>query len=304
MPRTNFQELLDAGVHFGHLKRKWNPKMAPYIFMEKNGIHIIDLHKTVIKIDEASNVLKSLAKAGRKILFVATKKQAKDIVSEYAKSVNMPYVTERWPGGMLTNFPTIRKAVKKMNTIDKMMTDGTFETLAKREKLQVTRQRAKLEKNLGSIADLNRLPSALFIVDIQKEMNAVKEANRLNIPVIAMVDTCCDPGPIDFVIPANDDAAKSISLIMERVSQAISEGLAERKLEKEKEGPAENKDSSAPESGSGSGKRTRVRKVVQKGEGTPEVEAAPAVEAAAEVAPVEAAPVVVVSEAIAPEAAE
>lgn len=304
MPRTNFQELLDAGVHFGHLKRKWNPKMAPYIFMEKNGIHIIDLHKTVIKIDEASNVLKSLAKAGRKILFVATKKQAKDIVSEYAKSVNMPYVTERWPGGMLTNFPTIRKAVKKMNTIDKMMTDGTFETLAKREKLQVTRQRAKLEKNLGSIADLNRLPSALFIVDIQKEMNAVKEANRLNIPVIAMVDTCCDPGPIDFVIPANDDAAKSISLIMERISQAISEGLAERKLEKEKEGPAENKDSSAPESGSGSGKRTRVRKVVQKGEGTPEVEAAPAVEAAAVVAPVEAAPVVVVSEAIAPEAAE
>jgi len=311
MPRTNFQELLDAGVHFGHLKRKWNPKMAPYIFMEKNGIHIIDLHKTVIKIDEASNVLKSLAKAGRKILFVATKKQAKDIVSEYAKSVNMPYVTERWPGGMLTNFPTIRKAVKKMNTIDKMMTDGTYETLAKREKLQVTRQRAKLEKNLGSIADLNRLPSALFIVDIQKEMNAVKEANRLNIPVIAMVDTCCDPGPIDFVIPANDDAAKSISLIMERISLAISEGLAERKLEKEKEGPAENKDSSAPESGSG--KRTRVRKVVQKGEGTPEVEAAPAVEAAAVVAPVEAAvvvapveaaPVVVVPEAIAPEAAE
>ena len=294
MPRTNFQELLDAGVHFGHLKRKWNPKMAPYIFMEKNGIHIIDLHKTVIKIDEASNVLKSLAKAGRKILFVATKKQAKDIVSEYAKSVNMPYVTERWPGGMLTNFPTIRKAVKKMNTIDKMMTDGTFETLAKREKLQVTRQRAKLEKNLGSIADLNRLPSALFVVDIQKEMNAVKEANRLNIPVIAMVDTCCDPGPIDFVIPANDDAAKSISLIMERISQAISEGLAERKLEKEKEGPAENKDSSAPESGSGSGKRTRVRKVVQKGEGTSEAEAAPAVEAAG----------VVVPEAIEPEAAE
>jgi len=311
MPRTNFQELLDAGVHFGHLKRKWNPKMAPYIFMEKNGIHIIDLHKTVIKIDEASNVLKSLAKAGRKILFVATKKQAKDIVSEYAKSVNMPYVTERWPGGMLTNFPTIRKAVKKMNTIDKMMTDGTYETLAKREKLQVTRQRAKLEKNLGSIADLNRLPSALFIVDIQKEMNAVKEANRLNIPVIAMVDTCCDPGPIDFVIPANDDAAKSISLIMERISLAISEGLAERKLEKEKEGPAENKDSSSPESGSG--KRTRVRKVVQKGQGTPEVEAAPAVETAAVVAPVEAAavaapvetaPVVVVTEAIAPEAAE
>ena len=311
MPRTNFQELLDAGVHFGHLKRKWNPKMAPYIFMEKNGIHIIDLHKTVIKIDEASNVLKSLARAGRKILFVATKKQAKDIVAEYAKSVNMPYVTERWPGGMLTNFPTIRKAVKKMNTIDKMMTDGTFETLAKREKLQVTRQRAKLEKNLGSIADLNRLPSALFIVDIQKEMNAVKEANRLNIPVIAMVDTCCDPGPIDFVIPANDDAAKSISLIMERISQAVSEGLAERKLEKEKEGPAENKDSSASESGSGigsgSGKRTRVRKIVQKGEGTPEVEAAPVVSEAKVVTKV-AAPVAevaaVAAEVVAPVAPE
>lgn len=301
MPRTNFQELLDAGVHFGHLKRKWNPKMAPYIFMEKNGIHIIDLHKTVIKIDEASNVLKSLAKAGRKILFVATKKQAKDIVSEYAKSVNMPYVTERWPGGMLTNFPTIRKAVKKMNTIDKMMTDGTYETLAKREKLQVTRQRAKLEKNLGSIADLNRLPSALFIVDIQKEMNAVKEANRLNIPVIAMVDTCCDPGPIDFVIPANDDAAKSISLIMERISQAISEGLAERKLEKEKEGPVENKDSSVPESGreGGSGKRTRIRKIVVKGEGTPEVEPTPEVAPAPAVAVEVEAPAVAVKEPVA-----
>lgn len=254
MPRTNFQELLDAGVHFGHLKRKWNPKMAPYIFMEKNGIHIIDLHKTVIKIDEAANVMKQLARAGRKILFVATKKQAKDIVAEYSKSVNMPYVTERWPGGMLTNFPTIRKAVKKMNTIDKMMTDGTFETLAKREKLQVTRQRAKLEKNLGSIADLNRLPSALFVVDIQKEMNAVKEANRLNIPVIAMVDTCCDPGPIDYVIPANDDAAKSIALVMERLTMAVAEGLSERKMEKEKEVQNESRET-APE-----GKRTRVRK--------------------------------------------
>ncbi|MDD2242090.1 MAG: 30S ribosomal protein S2, partial [Bacteroidales bacterium] len=185
MPRTNFQELLDAGAHFGHLKRKWNPKMAPYIFMEKNGIHIIDLHKTVFMIDDAANFMKNLARSGRKILFVATKKQAKDIIAEKAKEVNMPYVTERWPGGMLTNFPTIRKAVKKMNTIDKMITDGTFETLAKREKLQVTRQRAKLEKNLGSIADLNRLPSALFIVDIQKESNALKEAKRLKIPVIA-----------------------------------------------------------------------------------------------------------------------
>lgn len=235
MPRTNFQDLLDAGTHFGHLKRKWNPKMAPYIFMEKNGIHIIDLHKTVVKIDEAANVMKQLARAGRRVLFVATKKQAKDIVAEYAKSVNMPYVTERWPGGMLTNFPTIRKAVKKMNTIDKMISDGTFETLAKRERLQITRQRAKLEKNLGSIADLNRLPSALFVVDVQKEMNAVKEANRLNIPVIAMVDTCCDPTPIDYVIPANDDAAKSIAVVMGALCDAIKEGLEERKLEKDKE---------------------------------------------------------------------
>lgn len=257
MPRTNFQDLLDAGSHFGHLKRKWNPKMAPYIFMEKNGIHIIDLHKTVVKIDDAANMMKQLARAGRKILFVATKKQAKDIVAEKSASVNMPYVTERWPGGMLTNFPTIRKAVKKMNTIDKMITDGTFETLAKREKLQVTRQRAKLEKNLGSIADLNRLPSALFVVDVQKEMNAVKEANRLNIPVIAIVDTCCDPTPIDYVIPANDDAAKSISLIMDVLCAAVTEGLQERKLEKEKEKEvsADNKEGEAPV-----GKKLRARK--------------------------------------------
>ncbi|MDD4827214.1 MAG: 30S ribosomal protein S2 [Bacteroidales bacterium] len=256
MPRTNFQDLLDAGVHFGHLKRKWNPKMAPYIFMEKNGIHIIDLHKTVVKIDEAANVMKQLAKAGRKILFVATKKQAKDIVAESAKSVNMPYVTERWPGGMLTNFPTIRKAVKKMNTIDKMIADGTFETLAKRERLQVTRQRAKLEKNLGSIADLNRLPAALFVVDVQKEVNAVKEASRLGIPVIAMVDTCCDPTPIDYVIPANDDAAKSISLILELLRQAIEEGLEERKLEKDKEVTVETSEEDRP----ASGKRIRMRR--------------------------------------------
>ena len=235
MSRTNFQDLLDAGVHFGHLKRKWNPKMAPYIFMEKNGIHIIDLHKTVVKIDEAANVMKQLAHAGRKILFVATKKQAKDIVADCAQKVNMPYVTERWAGGMLTNFPTIRKAVKKMNTIDKMMTDGTFETLAKRERLQISRQRAKLEKNLGSIADLNRLPSAIFVVDVQKEINAVREANRLNIPVIAMVDTCCDPTTIDYVIPANDDAAKSIQLITSLLCDAVSEGLEERRIEKEKE---------------------------------------------------------------------
>ena len=259
MPRTNFQDLLDAGSHFGHLKRKWNPKMAPYIFMEKNGIHIIDLHKTVVKIDDAANMMKQLARAGRKILFVATKKQAKEIVAEKASAVNMPYVTERWPGGMLTNFPTIRKAVKKMNTIDKMITDGTFDTLAKREKLQITRQRAKLEKNLGSIADLNRLPSALFVVDVQKEMNAVKEANRLNIPVIAMVDTCCDPTPIDYVIPANDDAAKSIALVMDALCGAVAEGLQERKIEKEKEKEAsaekENKDGEAPVA-----KKIRARK--------------------------------------------
>ena len=279
MPRTNFQELLDAGVHFGHMKRKWNPKMAPYIFMEKNGIHIIDLHKTVIKIDEAANVMKQLARAGRKILFVATKKQAKDIVAEKSLAVNMPYVTERWPGGMLTNFPTIRKAVKKMNTIDKMISDGTFETLAKREKLQITRQRAKLEKNLGSIADLNRLPSALFVVDIQKEMNAVKEANRLNIPVIAMVDTCCDPGPIDYVIPANDDAAKSIAVIMELVTQAIAEGLSERKLEKDKEATFEGKESK--ESNEAANKKLRARKAVIKADSTDEPKAEVAEEAEA-----------------------
>ncbi|RPH32928.1 MAG: 30S ribosomal protein S2 [Bacteroidales bacterium] len=235
MSRTNFNELLDAGVHFGHLKRKWNPKMAPYIFMERNGIHIIDLQKTSVKIDEAASALKQIAKSGRKVLFVATKKQAKEIVAERVKQVNMPYVTERWPGGMLTNFPTIRKAVKKMSSIDKMATDGTFENLSKREKLQITRQRAKLEKNLGSIADLNRLPAALFVVDVQKEYIAVREAKRLSIPVFAMVDTCCDPSLIDFVIPANDDASKSISLIVDIMSKAIQEGLEERKAEKEKE---------------------------------------------------------------------
>ena len=270
MSRTNFQDLLDAGVHFGHLKRKWNPKMAPYIFMEKNGIHIIDLHKTVVKIDEAANVMKQLAHAGRKILFVATKKQAKDIVAECAQKVNMPYVTERWAGGMLTNFPTIRKAVKKMNTIDKMMTDGTFETLAKRERLQISRQRAKLEKNLGSIADLNRLPSAIFVVDVQKEINAVREANRLNIPVIAMVDTCCDPTTIDYVIPANDDAAKSIQLITETLCNAVAEGLEERRIEKEKEkDEAPAKEEAAPVA-----KRPR-KAAAPKAEAAPEAAAEP-----------------------------
>ena len=239
MSRTNFDQLLDAGAHFGHLARRWNPKMAPYIFIERNGIHIIDLHKTVVKIDEAAEFLKEMARSGRKVLFVATKKQAKDVVAAKAAEVNMPSVTERWPGGMLTNFPTIRKAVKKMNTIDKMKEDGTFEKLAKRERLQVERQRAKLEKNLGSIRDMSRLPSALFVVDVQKEANAVKEAARLNIPVIAMVDTCCDPTPIDYVIPANDDNTKSIELIMDVMCKAISEGLEERKLEKEKEPEAE-----------------------------------------------------------------
>jgi len=222
-------------VHFGHLKRKWNPAMAPYIFMEKSGIHIIDLNKTEIKLNEAASAMKQIAKSGRKILFVATKKQAKDIVAERVKEIGMPYVTERWPGGMLTNFPTIRKAVKKMSAIDKMATDGTFDTLSKRERLQITRQRLKLEKNLGSIADLTRLPAAMFIVDVHKEYIAVREANRLNIPVFAMVDTNSDPRHIDFPIPSNDDASKSISLIIDFVTEAIAEGLNERKMEKEKE---------------------------------------------------------------------
>ncbi len=235
MSRTNFNELLDAGVHFGHLKRKWNPAMAPYIFMERNGIHIIDLEKTEKKIDEAASAIRQIAKSGKKVLFVATKKQAKDIVSERVKQVNMPYVTERWPGGMLTNFPTIRKAVKKMSSIDKMASDGTFDNLSKREKLQITRQRAKLEKMLGSIADLTRLPAALFVVDITKEYIAVREARKLGIPVIAMVDTNSDPNIIDFPIPANDDASKSISLIIDILCKAIEEGLNERKTEKEKE---------------------------------------------------------------------
>lgn len=232
MSLVSFDQLLEAGSHFGHLKRKWNPAMAPYIFMERNGIHIIDLHKTVAKVDEAAAALKQIAKSGRKVLFVATKKQAKQVVADKASSVGMPYVTERWPGGMLTNFPTIRKAVKKMTTIDKMAKDGTFDQLSKREKLQITRQRAKLEKNLGSIADLNRLPSALFIIDVMKEHIAVAEANRLGIPVFAIVDTNSNPNNIDFVIPANDDATKSIEVILDAVCQSIKEGLEERKVEK------------------------------------------------------------------------
>ena len=240
MSNTNFDELLNAGCHFGHLTRKWNPKMAPYIFMERNDIHIIDLNKTAIMLDKASAALKQIAKSGRRILFVATKKQAKDIVAEKISNINMPFVTERWPGGMLSNFPTIRKAVKKMTTIDKMEKDGTFAHLSKREKLQISRQRAKLEKNLGSIADLTRLPAALFVVDVMKEYIAVKEANTLGIPVFAIVDTNSNPEGIDFVIPANDDASTSISLIIDKVAGAIKEGLTERKAEREKEGDKKN----------------------------------------------------------------
>ena len=228
MSKLEFEQLLDAGVHFGHLKRKWNPAMAPYIFMERNGIHIIDLYKTIAKIDEAADAMKNIAKSGRRILFVATKKQAKDIVAEEVKKVGMPYVTERWPGGMLTNFPTIRKAVKKMSSIDSMKDNGTYETLSKREKLQVDRQRDKLDKNLGSIADMNRLPAAIFVVDIMKEKIAVKEAMRLGIPIFAMVDTNSDPRLVDFPIPANDDASKSIQLIVNAMCQAIQDGLAEK----------------------------------------------------------------------------
>ncbi len=234
MTRSNFDELLDAGVHFGHLKRKWNPNMAPYIFMERNGIHIIDLYKTIAKIDEAASAMKQIAKSGKKILFVATKKQAKDVVSEQVKRVNMPYVTERWPGGMLTNFATIRKAVRKMTSIDKLMKTKNYLNLSKRERLQITRERAKLEKQLGSISDLNRLPSAIFVVDINKEHIAVAEAKKLNIPTFAMVDTNSDPKLVDFPIPSNDDASKAISLITKIMVNAVEEGLNERKLTKDR----------------------------------------------------------------------
>ncbi|MBQ8335140.1 MAG: 30S ribosomal protein S2, partial [Tidjanibacter sp.] len=264
----------EAGVHFGHLKRKWNPKMAPYIFMEKGGIHIIDLHKTAVKVDEAAAAIKQIAKSGRRILFVATKKQAKEIVAEKVQAVGMPYVTERWPGGMLTNFPTIRKAVKKMATIDKMSNDGTYDNFSKREKLQIARQRAKLEKNLGSIADLTRLPAALFVVDVQKEFNAVREAKRLNIPVFAMVDTCCDPTDIDYVIPANDDSAKSIAVILDAVCGAINEGLEERRIEKEKEA----EESAAKEAVAEKRPRTRKSVKVAEAEAPVAEEEAPAAE--------------------------
>ncbi|WP_420321536.1 30S ribosomal protein S2 [Flagellimonas sp.] len=239
--KIEVKNLLEAGVHFGHLTRKWNPNMAPYIYMERNGIHVINLYKTVAKIEEANEALKKIAASGRKILFVATKKQAKDIVAEKVSNVNMPYITERWPGGMLTNFVTIRKAVKKMASIDRMKKDGTFNTLSKKERLQVDRLRAKLEKNLGSIADMTRLPGAIFIVDTMREHIAVKEAQKLNIPIFAMVDTNSDPRPIDFVIPANDDAGKSIEAIMTEVTKAVAEGLAERKNEKQDDKATEAK---------------------------------------------------------------
>ncbi len=264
MSRTNFETLLEAGCHFGHLKRKWNPAMAPYIFMERNGIHIIDLHKTVAKIDEAAEALKQIAKSGRKILFVATKKQAKQAIAEKAASVNMPYVSERWPGGMLTNFPTIRKAVKKMANIDKLMNDGTFSNLSKREILQISRQRAKLEKNLGSISDLNKLPAALFVVDVCKEYIAVKEAQRLGIPVFGIVDTNSDPNSVDYIIPANDDANKSVEVILDACCAAIAEGLEERKAEKV--------DTEAAGEGEKAPRKRTAKARVEKGEEAPAAE--------------------------------
>jgi small subunit ribosomal protein S2 len=257
MSRTNFDQLLQAGCHFGHLKRKWNPAMAPYIFMERNGIHIIDLNKTVVKIDEAAEALKNIAKQGKKILFVATKKQAKDVIAEKAQSVNMPYINERWAGGMLTNFQTIRKAIKKMANIDKLMNDGTFSNLSKRELLQITRQRAKLEKNLGSISDLTRLPSALFVVDICKEHIAIKEAQRLGIPVFGIVDTNANPNEVDYVIPANDDAKDSIDTILSACCAAIAEGLQERKVEKADEKASAEQ---AEEAAEGKKRNSRARK--------------------------------------------
>jgi small subunit ribosomal protein S2 len=262
--RTNFDQLLEAGCHFGHLKRKWNPAMAPYIFMERNGIHIIDLNKTIIKIDEAAEALKNIARSGRKILFVSTKKQGQEVVAEKAKEMGMPYITERWAGGMLTNFPTIRKAVKKMASIDKMMQDGTFDNISKREKLQITRQREKLEKNLGSISDLTRLPSAVFVVDVMKEHIAVAEANRLGIPVFGIVDTNSNPNNIDFVIPANDDATKSIEVILTAIAEAVKEGLEERKVEKADEEAAAAQAEANEDAPQHKERRQRVKKAGEK----------------------------------------
>ncbi|MBR4276291.1 MAG: 30S ribosomal protein S2 [Prevotella sp.] len=273
MSRTNFDQLLQAGCHFGHLKRKWNPAMAPYIFMERNGIHIIDLNKTVVKVDEAAEALKNIAKQGKKILFVATKKQAKDVIAEKAQSVGMPYVNERWAGGMLTNFQTIRKAIKKMANIDKLTSDGTYSNLSKRELLQISRQRAKLEKNLGSIADLTRLPSAIFVVDIEKEHIAVKEAHRLGIPVFGIVDTNANPNAVDFAIPANDDAKDSVDVILSACCDAINEGIQERKVEKaDDKAAAEQEDKP----------KAKAAKKVAEAEAPVAEEAAPAEEAATE----------------------
>ena len=262
--RTNFDQLLEAGAHFGHLKRKWNPAMAPYIYMERNGIHIIDLNKTAVKIEEAAEALKNMARSGRKVLFVGTKKQAQEVVAAHAQEVGMPYITERWAGGMLTNFPTIRKAVKKMSQIDKMASDGTMDNMSKREKLQISRQREKLEKNLGSIADMTRLPSAVFVVDVIKEKIAVAEANRLGIPVFGIVDTNSNPNNIDFVIPSNDDATKAIDVILTAVCEAIKEGLEERKVEKaDEEASAEQATAEAPQPKE---RRQRIRKATPKAE--------------------------------------
>ncbi len=296
MSRTNFDTLLQAGCHFGHLKRKWNPAMAQYIYTERNGIHIIDLHKTVAKIDEAADALKQIAKSGKKILFVATKKQTKEIIAEKASAVGMPYVIERWPGGMLTNFPTIRKAVKKMTNIDKLMQDGTYSNLSKRELLQISRQRAKLEKNLGSIADLTRLPSALFVVDVLKEQIAVREANRLGIPVFGIVDTNSNPNDIDFVIPANDDAKDSVEIILDACCAAITEGLEERKVEKADEKAAEAQAEAEAEEAPVKRGARRTRKAAE----APKAEAAEAPKAAE--APVEEAPKAEAAEETAPAA--
>ena len=278
MSRTNFDQLLQAGCHFGHLKRKWNPSMAPYIYTERNGIHIIDLHKTVAKIDEAADALKQIAKSGKKVLFVATKKQTKEVIAEKATSVNMPYVIERWPGGMLTNFPTIRKAVKKMANIDRLMADGTYSNLSKRELLQITRQRAKLEKNLGSIADLTRLPSALFVVDVLKEQIAVREANRLGIPVFGIVDTNSDPNNVDFVIPANDDAKDSVETILNACCAAIAEGIEERKAEKADEKAADAQDEADEEAKPKRAARRARKDAPAAEEAAPAEEEAPAAE--------------------------
>ena len=283
MAKANIQELLDNGVHFGHLTRKWNPNMAPYIYTERNGVHIIDLYKTAAKIEEASLALQKIANSGRKILFVATKKQAKDIVSEKAAAVNMPFITERWPGGMLTNFITIRKAVKKMTSIDRMKQDGSFDALSKREKLQINRQREKLDKNLGSIVDMTRLPGAIFVVDVKKEHIAIAEAQKLNIPIFAMVDTNSDPRPVDFVIPSNDDASKSIEKVLSFITEGIAEGLSDRKAEKEKAKPAEKKAEKKAEEPAA---KEAVKKAVKKAAKPAKKEVVKEVEVVKEAAPV------------------